>query len=72
MPWFPRRSLPDGLRDIALAALEYGLEIYVEDEGDTLKLWVGHPDLRIYQTMSEPDQLDAFVSKWVRHHSADA
>ncbi len=68
MPWYPRRPLPDDLRDIALAALEYGLEVYVGDEGDGLKLWVGHPDLRVYQTIGELGQLDTFVAKWVRGH----
>lgn len=71
MPWYPRRPLPDGLRDIALAALEYGLEVYIEDEGDGVKLWIGHPHLRVYQTMGEPDQLEQFVTKWVRGHPAE-
>lgn len=71
MPWFPRRPLPDALRDIALAALAYGLEVYCEDEGGTLKLWIGHPDLRVYQTVSDPDQLDTFVTKWVHSPAAD-
>jgi len=71
MPWYPRRPLPDDLRDIALAALEYGLEVYVEDEGDGSKLWVGHPNVRVYQTISQPDQLDKFVTKWVRGHPTE-
>jgi hypothetical protein len=71
MPWYPRRPLSDDLRDMALAALEYGLEVYLADEGDSLKLWVGHPDLRVYQAVSAPDQVDAFVTKWVRGLSAE-
>ena len=71
MPWYPRRPLPDDLRDMALVALEYGLEVYFADEGDGLKLWVGHPDLRVYQTVSVPDQVDTFVTKWVRGLSVE-
>jgi hypothetical protein len=66
MPWRTPRPLPDTMRDIAMRALEHGLQVCVEDEGGELQLWVSHADAKVYQLMKTQDQLDAFIQKWTR------
>ncbi len=64
MPWRQPRRLPEAMRHLALQALEHGLQVSIEDEDGSLKLWVSHPDLRVYQVVSTHEGLDTFVQKW--------
>jgi hypothetical protein len=67
MPWLRRHPLPEQLRALALEALEHGLQVSVEDEDGSLKLWVSDSDLGVYQVVSTQDGLDRFVRKWVHN-----
>jgi hypothetical protein len=54
------------MRDIALRALEHGLQVCVEDHDGELQLWVSHADAKVYQLVKTLEQLDSFVAVWTR------